>query len=565
MARVTGVPMGYLLSRGQQIKVISQLYRQAKKEGLLIPYNRSRPADETYEGAYVIQPKPGFYEQPIATLDFTSLYPSIMMAHNLCYTTLLRRSDAQTMSPEMYEVTPAGDYFIRSTVKKGVLPRILENLIAARQKAKDDLKNEKDPQKRAVLDGRQLALKITANSVYGFTGATVGQLPCFEISASVTAYGREMIEYTKKLVEEKYTIANGYSHDVVVLYGDTDSVMVKFGVDSVAEAMALGREAASYVTSHFQRPINLDFEKVYYPFLLMKKKRYAGLLWTRPDKHDKMDAKGIESVRRDNCALVRNVVDGCLKKILIDRDIPGSIDFVKKLVADLLQNKIDLSQLVISKALSRDSSAYKAKQAHVELAERMKKRDQGSAPGIGDRVQYVMVQAGKNAKGYEKSEDPLYVLENNLPLDTEYYLEKQLSKPLRRIFSPIMDNPGLLFSGEHTRTIYQPVVTNSLLSAFVTKRATCLGCRAALDPGETIVCKHCKHREADIYRDKLWSVSNLERQYSVVWTQCQSCQGSLHQPVLCTSRDCPIFYMRKKIQKDLQEAQDQLAKFSLAW
>jgi DNA polymerase delta subunit 1 len=199
MARVTGVPMGYLLSRGQQIKVVSQLYRQAKKEGLLIPYNRSRQSEETYEGAFVIPPKPGFYDKPIATLDFTSLYPSIMMAHNLCYSTLLRKSDTQTMSTDSYEISPSptADCFVKPSVKKGVLPRILEDLIAARTKAKNDLKNEKDPLKRAVLDGRQLALKVSANSVYGFTGASVGQLPCFEISSSVTAYGRKMIETTK--------------------------------------------------------------------------------------------------------------------------------------------------------------------------------------------------------------------------------------------------------------------------------------------------------------------------------------------------------------------------------
>jgi DNA polymerase delta subunit 1 len=126
-------------------------------------------------------------------------------------------------------------------------------------------------------------------------------------------------------VEEKYTVENGYSCTVDVLYGDTDSVMVNFGVDDVAEAMRLGREAANYVTSHFLRPINLDFEKVYYPFLLMKKKRYAGLLWMRPDNYDKMDAKGIESVRRDNCALVRNVVLTSLKKILIERNLPVGV------------------------------------------------------------------------------------------------------------------------------------------------------------------------------------------------------------------------------------------------
>jgi len=174
------------------------------------------------------------------------------------------------------------------------------------------------------LNGRQLALKISANSVYGLTGATVGKLPCLAIASSTTSYGRQMIEKTKEEVEKKYTIANGYSHDAQVIYGDTDSVMVKFGVEDLATAMKLGEEAAQFVSSKFIRPIKLEFEKVYFPYLLINKKRYAGLYWTNPDKYDKMDTKGIETVRRDNCRLVQNVIETVLRMILIDRDVPGA-------------------------------------------------------------------------------------------------------------------------------------------------------------------------------------------------------------------------------------------------
>ena len=169
-----------------------------------------------------------------------------------------------------------------------------------------------------MLDGRQLALKISANSVYGFTGAQVGQLPCLAISSSTTAFGRVMIERTRELVLDKYTKANGYEHDCQVIYGDTDSVMVKFGTDSIEESMRLGQEAAAYVSNFFIKPIKLEFEKVYFPYLLMNKKRYAGMLWTKPSKPDKMDCKGIETVRRDNCALVAQVVQRTLDHLLKD-------------------------------------------------------------------------------------------------------------------------------------------------------------------------------------------------------------------------------------------------------
>lgn len=141
-------------------------------------------------------------------------------------------------------------------------------------------------------------------------------------------------------------------------------------------------------------------------------------------------------MRRDNCRLVSNVIQRCLDKLLIERDVVGAQEYVKQTISDLLQNKVDLSQLVITKALSK--SDYAAKQAHVELAERMRKRDAGSAPTLGDRVAYVIIRSGNNTAAYEKSEDPLYVLENNIPIDTKYYLDNQLSKPLLRIFEPIL-------------------------------------------------------------------------------------------------------------------------------
>merc|ERR1719230_1378133 len=141
-----------------------------------------------------------------------------------------------------------------------------------------------------------------------------------------------MIDHTKNMVEQHYTIANGHAHDALVVYGDTDSVMVKFGTDSVEEAMRLGEEAAGMVSATFLRPIKLEFEKVYFPYLLMNKKRYAGLYWTKPDQYDKLDAKGIETVRRDNCGLVRQVVETVLHTILIEKSPEGAAEYVKETI-----------------------------------------------------------------------------------------------------------------------------------------------------------------------------------------------------------------------------------------
>ncbi|KAI8435154.1 hypothetical protein MSG28_003528 [Choristoneura fumiferana] len=484
MARVTGVPLLCLLTRGQQIKVVSQLLRKAKDAGYLMPAYHSQGSDDQFEGATVIEPKKGYYADPISTLDFASLYPSIMMAHNLCYTTLLPPTAQRELNLNTDDITttPSKNMFVK------------------------------------------------ANSE----------------------------------VEKKYTKANGYPEDAVVIYGDTDSVMVKFGVKTLEESMKLGSEAAEFVTAQFVKPIKLEFEKVYYPYLLINKKRYAGLYFTRPDKYDKMDCKGIETVRRDNCPLVSNMMSTCLQKLLIDRDPDGAVNYAKQIIADLLCNRIDISQLVITKELTKND--YAAKQAHVELANKMKKRDPGTAPKLGDRVPYVLCCAAKNTPAYMKAEDPIYVLENSVPIDANYYMENQLSKPLLRIFEPILGEKAesLLLKGEHTRT--KAMVTSKVgaLAAFTKKREKCIGCKAVMpNDSKSALCNHCADKEGQLYISEIFKLRQLQEKFSKLWTECQRCQGSLHEEVLCTNRDCTIFYMRKKVGMELDAQEKNVLRFGL--
>ncbi|OQS02594.1 DNA polymerase delta catalytic subunit [Thraustotheca clavata] len=573
MARVTGVPLDFLIDRGQQIKVYSMLLRKCREASLVVPFlPRAGGGDDIgYEGATVIEPIKAFYTMPIATLDFASLYPSIMQGYNLCYSTLVAPSDVSKLDANAYQTSPSGDVFVTSQTKKGILPLILEELLSARKQAKRDMATAPDAMTKAVQNGRQLALKVSANSVYGFTGANVGQLPCIPIASSVTAYGRQLLFKTREEVEKVFTVANGYKHNAQVVYGDTDSVMVKFGVETVADAMPLAEEAARIVSDIFPKPIKLEFEKVYYPYLLMNKKRYAGLLWTKAEKYDKLDTKGLETVRRDNCMLVRRMVENILKKILIDRDVDAAINYTKQIISDLLQNKVDVSLLVITKGLSKttDSDDYKAKQAHTELAARMKKRDPGSAPVLGERVAYVIVDKGKNVPLYDRSEDPVYTLMNNIPIDCDYYLTNQLQNPIERLFEPIIGLAKVksdLFAGDHTRKRSKPgLVQNSGgMMNFAVKKSKCLGCKAPLN-GDGALCQSCLQDEAQVYAKQLSVVVSAESQFARLWTQCQNCQGSLHQEVLCTSRDCPIFYKRIKVQKELGEAQASLERFKYEW
>uniref|UniRef100_A0A914HJ83 DNA polymerase n=1 Tax=Globodera rostochiensis TaxID=31243 RepID=A0A914HJ83_GLORO len=566
MARVTGCPLNFLVSRGQQVKILSMLLRKTREHHLFLPVvdvAEGGGGDEVgYEGATVIEPLRAFYKDPIATLDFASLYPSIMIAHNLCYTTLLPKGGAKKMPPNWREgedfiVTPSGDTFVKSSHRQGLLPKVLEELLSARKRAKAELKNEKDPFRQMVLNGRQLALKVSANSVYGFTGASRGKLPCLEISQSVTAFGRQMIEATKQMVEEHYVagaVDGLCPANAKVIYGDTDSVMVKFGVKSVGEAMELGRHAAREISKRFPQPIQLEFEKVYHPYLLVNKKRYAGLYWTKEERHDKMDCKGLETVRRDNCQLVSLVLNTCLEKLLIDRDDRAAIGYAKKVISELLCGHIDISMLIISKELTKKGEKYVAKQAHVELAERMRKRDPGSAPRLGDRVPYVIVNrsgGGVSAPAYEKAEDPTFVLQNNIPIDFDYYLEHQLVKPLARILDPVMGDQAekLLISGEHTKKKARTKLKSGMMAGYFSKKAVCLGCKTRMDFEEEeapAACEQCQPRIDKIYLEQILTMRQIEHKFSRLWTECQNCAETLQSEIFCSARDCPIFYMREK-------------------
>jgi DNA polymerase delta subunit 1 len=277
MSRVCRVPVGWLLVRGQSVKVLSQIMAKCRTENLVIPDLDTDENAAKFEGATVLEPIRGFYAEPIATLDFSSLYPSIIIAQNLCYTTYLGPGTTAQVIDENVTTAPSGSRFVKENVKRGIMPVILIELIAARKRAKALMKTAPDELTKNVLNGRQLALKISCNSCYGFFAATFGKLPLMEISSATTSFGREMILASKNKVEARYTVANGYMHDTKIVYGDTDSIMIKFGVTEadapaelegkaretwmLSETMRLAMDAADHVNEGFIRPISLDFEK----------------------------------------------------------------------------------------------------------------------------------------------------------------------------------------------------------------------------------------------------------------------------------------------------------------
>ena len=170
------------------------------------------------------------------------------------------------------------------------------------------------------------------------------------------------------------------------------------------------------------------------------------------------------------------------------------------------------------------------------------------------------------SKNYEKSEDPIFVLENNMPIDTKYYLDNQLAKPLGRIFEPILGEKkaNQLLTGEHTRAISVAAPTMGGLMKFAKKTQTCMGCKKPLVgavEASGAVCENCRPRFGELYQKTLTRISDLEVRFGRLWTQCQRCQGSMHCEVICSSKDCPIFYMRMKAKKDVEDAGKELERF----
>jgi len=228
---------------------------------------------------------------------------------------------------------------------------------------------------------------------------------------------------------------------------------------------------------------------------------------------------------------------------------------------------MDMSKLVITKALTKTSDQYAAdnKQAHVELAARLKKRDAGTAPNVGDRIPYVMIKGAVGAKAWEKAEDPIYVLDNNIPLDTEWYLEHQLSEPIKRLFEPIVDNTNSLLEGDHTRKVKKVMPTTSGLMKFVAVTQRCLGCKASISAKDAVesnaLCPNCKPKEVEVYLSKLQHLAQCEKLFWQTSVQCQRITGENMKDILSIARDSRIYYLLKKAQKDLKEAKETVARF----
>lgn len=408
---------------------------------------------DNYEGATVLEPVPGLYVNGItAVFDFASLYPSIIRQHNLCWTTYcptLEYAKMQGLTEDDLYLSPTGHYFVNASILLGVLPHMESSLADLRTYYKGKMKEAAkrgDKVMEAIYNVLQNVVKIVMNSAYGMTGALTADIPCVSIAETVTSQGRRYLEITVNWFYElcgRYDSNENYGetekkYQCLAIYGDTDSVFIYFPyLNDLKEIFEFCHEIERKINDPesgglYVKPMYLEFEKCYPRFLMTnKKKRYAGYKHSDASNPGKfaLDVKGMECSRRDNCSWLRTTLTALLHNAL-SKDEEYSVKMLKESIQRMFLCQIDLTEFVITTGLK--TLKPKVTQKHVEVAKRAIQRGDTTIK-IGDRIDYVFVRRDGRKRACEFAEKYEYVVEHNIPMDTEYYFRKQLEKPITKI------------------------------------------------------------------------------------------------------------------------------------
>ena len=504
MSKICSVPISFLMMRGQGIKLTSYIAKKCREKGTLMPLISKGSMWDMYEGAIVLEPKTNLYlDNPVACVDYSSLYPSSIISENishdskvwtktydlddnLLYETGEKATRGVKNGKYKYDNLPGYKYvdiqydtfaFKRTSAsaaakkvltgykicryaqfphdEKAIMPSILEELLNARSATKKQMKKENDPFMKNILDKRQLSIKVTANSLYGQTGAKTSTFYEMDVAASTTATGRKLLYYARDLIEGVYSnLKIDTKHGKVItnaeyIYGDTDSVFFTFnlkneqnepirGKKALELTIDLAKEAGELATKFLKKPHDLEYEKTFMPFCLLSKKRYVGMLYEEDPNYCKRKSMGIVLKRRDNAPIVKDVYGGIIDILMKEQNINQSIEFLDKMLNDIVNQTIPIHKLIVSKSLR---SFYKnPKQiAHKVLAERMGQRDPGNKPGPGDRIPYVYILTAKkkDLQG-NKIEHPSYIQEKKLKINYGFYITNQIMKPVLQIYSLVL-------------------------------------------------------------------------------------------------------------------------------
>lgn len=449
MSNVVGVPIMDIFTRGQQIRFLCQLYDMATNEGIVLD---QRPSlKESFSGAFVYEPIPGLYDYVIC-LDFSSLYPSIIRAFNICFTTLVpEESSIPDDLCHVLEWEDEGKKYRYRFVKEpqGLLPKMCDNLVTERSRVRKTIlaplqdsgghpKDDLTPEQKLihlVADKRQLALKVCANSIFGALGAGNGYLPLIEGARSICAIGKRLILQANQYLADKY--------QAKIIYNDTDSTMVKLPfVSSNQEAIEWGYRLQEEISSLYPPPLKMEFEKAG-RMLSICKKKYSYWLIDRETFQFKLDRKGepalmnkgIVLARRDNCEWQRSIYKRVLMRIMTHADLYEVLDMVNEEILALARGEVPWSKLSIIRTLGSD---YKADNYFMAVFSRELDKI-GKPMQPGSRLEYVVVQSEEKTVGMKMRLVDTYLERRGTPqaesLDIFYYIEKALANCVQQLIS----------------------------------------------------------------------------------------------------------------------------------
>tara|TARA_B100001769_G_C22111098_1_gene601092 strand:- start:778 stop:4590 length:3813 start_codon:yes stop_codon:yes gene_type:complete len=503
MANLCSVPLDFLVMRGQGIKLTSYIAKKCREKNTLIPVVEKGYDNEGFEGAIVLEPKCDLYlNEPVACVDYSSLYPSSMISENISHDSKVWTKEYTLdweLIKDMGEKDETGNFIydnlpnykyvditydtfkwqrkngnpnaamekVKSGYKtcrfaqfpegKAVMPSILEELLHARKSTRKLIPQQKNEFMKNVLDKRQLSIKLTANSLYGQTGAKTSSFYEKDCAASTTATGRKLLTYAKRVIEEAYCNrkmeTSNYGTVITnaeYVYGDTDSVFFKFNLTDLNDkpiidkkaleiTIELAKQAGELASKFLKNPHDLEYEKTFLPFCLLSKKRYVGMLYENDPNKCKRKSMGIVLKRRDNAPIVKDVYGGIIDILMKEQNIDKAIKFLHDCLNDIVCEKYSIDKLVITKSLR---SGYKnPKQiAHKVLADRIGKRDPGNKPSIGDRIAFVYIEnPNKKALQGDKIETPDYIMQNNKRINYSFYITNQLMKPIQQVFALVLE------------------------------------------------------------------------------------------------------------------------------
>ncbi|KAL2641863.1 hypothetical protein R1flu_009450 [Riccia fluitans] len=603
LARVFGIDFYSVFSRGSQFRVESMMARLAHTQNyLLVSPTRQQVAEQPGMQCLplVMEPESRFYNSPVIVLDFQSLYPSMIIAYNLCYSTCLGKLSAENpkvlgvtnlkLEPgilsalkESVIITPNGILFAPKEVRPGVIPRLLQEILSTRIMVKKAMKSLTPEQRvlERVLNARQFALKLIANVTYGYTAAGFsGRMPCAEIADSIVQCGRLTLERAISMVN---------SHprwNARVVYGDTDSMFVLCEGRSKDEAFKIGQEIAAAITEANPPPVTLKMEKVYLPCVLLTKKRYVGYSFESPSQAKPIfDAKGIETIRRDTCPAVAKAVEHSLRILFDTQDLSQVKQYLQRQWGKILSGRISIQDFIFAKEVRLGT--YSARSPVLPpaaiVASKAMAVDPRAEPRYAERIPYVVVHGEPGARLVDMVVDPLtLVSQPSLRLHDMYYITKQIIPACQRIFMLVGVDLRAWFS-EMPRVYRPPTskrVSNLMMGAkstkwdpdagkfkrgrnlrhgtidqyFLSRHCTICG---EFTRASQLLCSKClkSPRAAAILLPG--RTARLEKEFKHLEAICRHCGGGDASPeanIACISLDCSVFFERRKVHRELMAA-----------